>query len=102
MASMCLMPNAPCPATTIFMAKLLLGSRSRTAGLPHERLVLENDVAQSRVRSRHVIEAIHLAHLVIEGAAGDQPHDELDRLRARLAHVLEERNARERDWIPHE
>src|SRR5580704_14507886 len=97
---MCLIPNAPCPATTIFMEKLLsLGGHFRTAALPRERLVLEDDVTESRIRSRHVIEAIHLAHLCIERAARDQPHDELDGLGTRLAHVLDERNTGKRDWI---
>src|SRR5579872_3535491 len=96
MASMCLIPNAPCPATTIFMQRLLsLGGRFRAAAAPRECLVLEDDVAERGVGSRHVIEAIYLAHLVVEGAARDEPHHELDRLGARLAHVLEERNARQ-------
>ena len=58
-----------------------------------EALVLENKVTQRRVRARHVIEAIHLAHLLIERTARDEPHDHLDAFGAGFAHVLDERNA---------
>src|SRR6185295_12874459 len=47
---------------------------------------------ERRVRGGHVIEAIHLAHLLLERTARDEPHDHLDALGAGLAHVLDERN----------
>src|SRR5262245_59531642 len=36
-----------------------------------------------------------LADLVVERTAHDQPHHELDAFRARIAHVIDVRNARE-------
>src|SRR5262249_25900214 len=47
---------------------------------------------ERRVRRGHVIEAIDLAHLLVERTARDEPHDHLDALGASLAHILDERN----------
>ncbi len=58
-------------------------------------LVLEDDVADRRVRGRHGVEAVDLVNLVVERAAHDQPHDHLDAFGAGLAHVLDVRDARE-------
>src|SRR5688572_22050274 len=66
-ASRCLMPNAPAPARMTFMSL-------------HLSLVLENDVSDRRIRSRHVIEPVNLLHIIIERAAHDEPHHQLDAL----------------------
>src|SRR4051812_28834507 len=83
-ASRCFWPKAPCPATQILIA---FSSAS---------CIFENDVTECRVRRRHVIEAVHFLHPVLERAAHDEPHHQLDRLRAGLAQVLEVRNLHQR------
>src|SRR5215472_7306676 len=74
-ASRCLMPKAPWPARQIFMGCLLA--------------VFEDDMAQRRVGNRNVMEAVDFLNPVVERAAHDEPHDELDAFRARLAQILE-------------
>src|SRR5262245_46362841 len=63
-ASMCLMPKAPCPAMQTFMNNVL-------------RCVFENEMTERRVRRGHVIEAVDLLHLWRQRAARDEPHDHL-------------------------
>src|SRR5688572_19497131 len=82
MASMCLMPKAPWPATQTFMTRIL-SSR------------LHAQQSRCRVRRRHAIETIRLTHLRPQCAAHGQPHDHLDTLGARLAHVLGVRDLRQ-------
>src|SRR5215813_12092578 len=62
-----------------------------SSSLP-EALVFENQMAEGRVRAGHMIEPMHLAHALLEGAARNQPHDHLDSLRAGLTHIFYERN----------
>src|SRR5262245_60481600 len=81
MASMCLMPNAPCPATQIFMFVPLT--------------CFEAQQARRRVRRGHVVEAVRLAHVVAERTAHREPHHHLDALGAAFAHVLRVREFRE-------
>src|SRR5215218_1798114 len=87
MASMCLMPNAPCPATQTFMAS--------PSGC------FEAQQARRRVRRGHVIETIRLAHAVAERAAHCEPHHHLDAFGTRLAHVLRVRDLREPRRVVH-
>src|SRR3984957_15911620 len=92
-ASRCLIPKAPCPATTILITLAMMSLLA---------LVLENQVSERRVRRGHVIETVDLLHVVLERATRDQPHDELDGLRAGLANVFNERNPRISLRILHE
>src|SRR5580700_37091 len=82
-ASRCLRPNAPAPATAMRMGLVLLGGR--VDGPDHH-------VPHGGVGSRHVVEAVELGDLGAHRAAHDQLHDQLDPLRASLAHVLEVRH----------
>src|ERR1700722_5380753 len=84
-ASRCLIPKAPCPATTILITLAMVSLLT---------LVLENQVSERRVRRGHVIETVDLLHVALESATRDQPHDELDGLRAGLANVFDKRNLR--------
>src|ERR1700737_2840773 len=79
-ASRCLTPKAPCPANAIFIR------RSWSC------FILEDDVPDRGVRGRHVVEPVDLAHLLIQGAAHDQPHDELNPLGASLPDALQVRH----------
>ena len=79
--SRCLTPNAPAPATPMFSVVIR---------------VLENQMADGRVRRRHVVEAVHdVRRRAAGGTARDQPHHELDPLGARLSHVVDVRHLRE-------
>src|SRR4030095_14253482 len=82
-ASRCLTPKAPAPARQILIASIVDSLR-----------VLENDVADSRIRRGHVIEAVDIARVRVERATHDEPHHELDPFGARLAHVIEVRQFR--------
>jgi hypothetical protein len=55
--------------------------------------VFENDVTESRIRRRHVIEAVDFLHIVVDGAPHNQPHDHFYAFRARVAQVFNVRNA---------
>ena len=110
-ASRCFCPNAPCPATQIFIVTcsyepLISRARRRASILPAAVLAcpptfrgaamrLQNDVADRGVRRGHGVEAIDLVDLVVERAAHDQPHHHLDAFGAGLAHVFDVRNAGE-------
>src|SRR6185437_9713138 len=83
-ASRCLMPKAPWPASAIFMSSASLRSNLVR--------VFENEVTDRRVRGRHGVEAMHLLHLLVERAARDQPHHQLDAFRARFADVVDMRD----------
>src|SRR5215472_14230868 len=87
MASRCLMPKAPCPARATFMSLTSCSSAAECSAL-----VFENQMADGRAGGRHGIEAVDLAHVVVERPAHDQPHHHLDAFRARLAHVVEVRD----------
>src|ERR1700694_5347984 len=87
MPSRCLMPKAPAPA------------RATLIGLATS-IVLQNQMAHGGVAGRHMIEAlqdlwrlaaIHIAH----GAAGDQPHHELNSLTAGFADIVDMRHGGE-------
>ena len=55
--------------------------------------VFQNDVADRRVGSGHMIETVDLSDLVVEGAAHDQPHDHFYSFRTGFAHVFQVGNA---------
>src|SRR6516162_9587647 len=76
--SRCLMPKAPVPASATRMSGLLVG----VGGLQH-------DVPDRGVRTGDVVEAVELLYLGAQCSAHDQPHDQLDALRTRLAHVFQ-------------
>src|ERR1039458_7478245 len=78
-ASRCLIPNAPAPARMTFISKL----------------VVEQQMAYGGIGGRHVIKAMQHPHALVQRAAHDQPHDQLDALRARLAQILEMLDAHE-------
>src|SRR5688572_22629551 len=83
-ASRCLMPNAPAPASATWMVMS----------------VLQDQVPDGRVRRRHVVEAMrHLgrraAGHVGHRATGDEPHHELDAFTAGFAHVVDVRHLRQ-------
>src|SRR5580704_5782082 len=82
--SRCLMPKAPVPASAIRMSGLLVS----VSGPKHE-------VPDRGVRSGHMVEAVEFLHLGAQGAAHDQPHDQLDALRTGLAHVVQVRQPSE-------
>src|SRR5690348_6783608 len=82
-ASRCLMPKAPWPARPTFMAILSYPTLMR---------VFENEMTHRRVRGGHGVEAVHLLHLIVERAARDQPHHQLDAFRAGLADVIDMRD----------
>src|SRR5579863_8598849 len=77
MASRCLIPNAPAPARMTFISNL----------------VVEQQMTQGGVGCRYVIKAMQYPHLLMQGTAHDQPHDQLDALRTRFAQVLKVLNA---------
>src|ERR1035438_3454844 len=86
-ASRCLMPKAPAPASAIRMC-LVLFLAGRVGGPQH-------DVPGRGVGSRDVVEAVQLLDVAAQSAAHDQPHDQLDALGTRFAHVLDVWHARE-------
>src|SRR5580700_6319127 len=83
MASRCLMPNAPWPARHTFMTCPLAP-------------VLENHVPDRGVRGGDMVEAINFLGVIVERAARNEPHHQLDAFRARFAHILKMRNLDER------
>src|SRR6185312_5813657 len=93
-ASRCLMPKAPWPASAIFMSSASLRSNLVR--------VFENEVTDRRVRGRHGVEAMHLLHRLVERAARRQPHHELDAFRARFADVVDMRDLGQRHRISDE
>src|ERR1019366_6109658 len=78
-ASRCLIPNAPAPTRMTFISNL----------------VVEQQMAYGGIGGRHVIKAMQHPHALVQRAAHDQPHDQLDALRARLAQILEMLDAHE-------
>src|SRR5215831_9794457 len=82
--SRCLMPKAPAPASAIRMRLALF-----LAGGP------DHEVPDRGVGPGDVVEAVQLLDGRSHGAAHDQLHDQLDPLRARLAHVLDVRHQRQ-------
>src|ERR1022692_3289701 len=55
----------------------------------------QHDVPDRGVGSRDVVEAVQLLDVAAQSAAHDQPHDQLDALGTRFAHVLDVWHARE-------
>src|SRR5579863_4564028 len=86
-ASRCLMPKAPAPASAIRM-RLILFLAGVLDGPHHE-------MPDRGVGPRDVVEAVQLLDLGPHGAAHDQLHDQLDPLRAGLAHILDVRHERQ-------
>src|SRR5687768_2192616 len=87
-ASRCFWPKAPAPARTTFTFLSRAFARSAVT-------ILEYDVTDCGVRSRHMIEAVDFLDIAVEGAAHNQPHDEFNPFGSGLAHVADTRNIRE-------
>src|SRR5215469_1417184 len=96
--SRCLVPKAPVPASAIFIwsasLPLPVGKNqpaclARTSRLGRGFDGLQHQVPDGGVGAWHVVEAVKLLGLRAEGAAHDQPHDQLDALRASLADELQ-------------
>src|SRR6185312_1612743 len=88
-ASRCLMPKAPWPASATFMS-----CASLELSLVR---VFEDEVTDGGIRGRHGVEAVDLLHLLVECAARDQPHHQFDAFRAGFADVVDMRDLRQRD-----
>src|SRR5262245_26975821 len=87
MPSRCRIPNAPAPASATLITSAI-------------SIVLQDQMADGGVARRHVVEAMPHRRLlaapwIAHSAAGNQPHDEFDDLRACFADIVEVRQLRQ-------